>query len=183
MDQENTQLTDSELVVRCRRRDEAAFNVLYARYRLQLFSYLHKLLPNNRSLVDDIFQQVWMKVVSNWDRYNDQQRFLAWLCRIGHNLVMDYYRSEARGEKVELTDNLPSDYSSAAEGIDRGILDEALAKAIQELSPEQMEVLKLRQQGVSFKEIADIQRSNINTVLGRMHYAVSKLKVLLRDYL
>ncbi|MBR0460074.1 MAG: sigma-70 family RNA polymerase sigma factor [Victivallales bacterium] len=183
MKQELAQLTDSELVDRCRRHDDAAFNVLYNRYRLQLFSYLHKLLPGNRSLVDDIFQQVWMKALSYWDRYNDQQRFLAWLCRIGHNLVMDHYRSEARGEKVELTDNLPSEYVGAGERIDREILEKALGNALADLSPEQREVVELRQKGVSFKEIAEIQNSNLNTVLGRMHYAVNKLKVLLRDYL
>ena len=83
-------ISDSELIARARQRDESAFNVLYARYRLQLFSYLNKLLPGDHQMVDDLFQQVWLKVVTNWERYDDQQKFLAWLCRIGHNLVMDH---------------------------------------------------------------------------------------------
>ena len=70
--------------------------MLYQRYRLPLYSYIHKLMPTESSQVDDIFQQVWVKAVSNWSRYTDQQKLLAWLCRIAHNLVMDYYRSRSR---------------------------------------------------------------------------------------
>ena len=176
-------ISDSELIARARQRDESAFNVLYARYRLQLFSYLNKLLPGDHQMVDDLFQQVWLKVVTNWERYDDQQKFLAWLCRIGHNLVMDHYRRLARRETVEISDTIPADHESQGEVLDRKIVEDALENAMAQLSSEQREVLKLRQQGVSFKEIAQIQQANLNTVLGRMHYAVEKLRSLLRDFL
>lgn len=182
MEQE-TQIDDSELIERCRKLDEDAFGILYQRYRLQLFSYLHKLLPGNNSLVDDIFQQVWIKVFLKLESYSDNQKFLAWLCRIGHNLVMDYFRKQKHFEFTELDENISSVYIGAAEQIDQGIIDEALNQAKNELSKEQREVLELRKNGISFKEIADIQKTNLNTVLGRMHYAVGKLRGLLRDYL
>ena len=65
---------DMQLVERCRLGDERAFEQLYARYRLPLFSYLHKLLQGEPSMVDDIFQQVWIKANRNWDKYSDQQK-------------------------------------------------------------------------------------------------------------
>ena len=174
---------DIELIRRCQKGDDSAFNALYARYRLQLFSYLNKLVPNDRSHIDDFFQQTWIKAINNFGRYNDQQKFLAWLCRIAHNQVMDFYRSQKGISTVEVDDNIAtSHYESAATEIDRSILEDAVEKAIQALSKEQKEVLELRREGKSFKEIATIQNTNLNTVLGRMHYAIEKLKGYLITY-
>ena len=68
---------DAELLALCRQGDDQAFEVLYNRYRLPLFSYLHRLLPGRADVVDDIFQQTWLKATQNLGRYTDQQRFLA----------------------------------------------------------------------------------------------------------
>lgn len=173
------------LVALCQQGSDAAFNVLYNRYRLQLFSYLHKLLPNNDPLIDDIFQQIWIKAIANWKRYNDQQRLLAWLCRIGHNLVMDHFRKMKHQQYVELDEGIqpPSEYITATEQIDQNAFDDALMDAIPKLSAEQQDVLKLRRDGYSFKEIAEMKNTNVNTVLARMHYAVTKLKDMLKDYI
>ena len=84
---------------------------------------------------------------------------------------------------VELTDNLASPYTSAQEEIDNSLLEAALEKATEQLSPDQREVFLLRKQGVSFKEIAEIQQANLNTVLGRMHYAVRKVKEMLAEFM
>lgn len=177
------QQPDHVLIERCQAGDESAFEVIYHRYRLPLFAYIHKLLPGNNPLVDDIFQMTWLKTVSNWHRYQEQQRLLAWICRIAHNLVMDHYRRQGRAEMVEMTDNLASVYPEAATMIDETAREEALENAIAQLSEEQQEVIKLRRQGVSFKEIAQAQNINLNTALGRMHYAVQKIRQLLADYL
>ncbi len=177
------QQPDQVLVERCRAGDEQAFEVIYSRYRLPLFSYLHKLLPGNNPLVDDMFQQVWLKVVTHWQSYREQQRLLAWICRIAHNLVMDHYRRQGQTEMVELTENLASSYTSAQEEMDNSLLEVALEKATAQLSADQREVFLLRKQGVSFKEIADIQKTNLNTVLGRMHYAVRKMREMLAEFM
>lgn len=177
------QQPDQVLVERCRSGDERAFEVIYSRYRLPLFSYIHKLLPGNNPLVDDIFQQVWLKVVTHWHSYREQQRLLAWICRIAHNLVMDHYRRQSQAEMVELTDNLPSTYTSAQEEMDHSLLEVAMEKASEQLSSDQREVLLLRKRGVSFKEIAEIQQTNLNTVLGRMHYAVRKMRTMLAEFM
>ena len=175
---------DMQLVERCRLGDERAFEILYARYRLPLFSYLHKLLVGNPSLVDDIFQQVWIKANRNWDKYSDQQRLLAWLCRIAHNAVMDHYRKSRRMPTVELTEATDFASDSATEKtVDQTAFDDALEKAIEELSDEQREVVELRRNGVSFKEIAERQQTSLNTALCRMHYAINNLRNKLKDFM
>lgn len=177
------QLSDKDLVNLCRSGDDAAFTVLYNRYRLQLFSYLHRLLPNDKSLIDDLFQRVWIKAVRNWQRYSDQQLLLAWLCRIAHNLVMDHFRSNSNKETVEIDDNLMADTFNPEEALHQLKLDEALQSAVEQLPPEQQEIVRLRMQGISFKEIAAQQNLSLNTALGRMHYAVQNLRKILADYL
>lgn len=177
-------IQDIELINRCRSGDEQAFGVLYQRYRLPLFSYLHKLIPSNHGLVEDLFQQTWLKAVRSWDKYSDQQRLLAWLCRIAHNLVMDYYRAQQKMQYEELGEH--DDVSQSLEGsqvLEQDELMMALDRAIEALPAEQREVLEYRRAGRSFKEIAEEKRLSMNTVLGRMHYAVLKLRASLQEFL
>ena len=176
-------ISDIQLIEQCRSGDERAFDLLYARYRLPLFSYLHKLLPDDKSLVDDLFQQVWIKASRNWDKYSDQQKLLAWLCRIAHNAVMDHYRRSKKMQTVELSDaDGFSEYEQADDHHDRVLLENALEDAIQELSDEQREVVEMRRNGMSFKDIAEKQKTNLNTALCRMHYAINNLRAKLKDF-
>lgn len=181
--EELSQLSDKSLVIRCRTGDDLAFTELYNRYRLQLFSYLHRLLPSDKALVDDIFQQVWIKAVRNWHRYTDQQLLLAWLCRIAHNLVMDHYRSSAGKQTVEIDENLMADTFNPEEALNQQKLDDALQDAIKQLPLEQREIVLLRIDGIGFKEIAERKQISINTALGRMRYAVLGLRKLLAEHL
>lgn len=174
------QLSDITLIRRCRRGDEKAFEALYCRYRLPLYSYLNRLLAGRRSQVDDFFQQVWVKATANLERYDDRQRFLAWLCRIGHNLVIDFYRKEGRVEFVELTELLAGD-TVAEEAGNQEMLSAALSRAIARLPENQRIIVEMRDHGVSFKEIAEKLAMNINTALGRMRYAVANLRGLLAE--
>ncbi len=175
---------DMQLVERCRLGDERAFEILYARYRLPLFSYLHKLLVGDPSLVDDIFQQVWIKANRNWDKYSDQQKLLAWFCRIAHNAVMDHYRKSRRMPMVEMTEQMDfTNDSDTGSSLDQQAFDDALEAAIAELSEDQREVVELRRKGVSFKEIAEKQQTNLNTALCRMHYAINNLRNKLKNFM
>ena len=177
---------DAQLILQCRNGNHEAFNVLYMRYRSRLFAYLLKITPGNHSLAEDIFQQVWMKVIPSIGKYNDKERFLAWLCRIGHNLVIDNYRrSSVRGFHVELNDEIDTPDSNGNELLD---YDEegrhaTLEAAIRDLPPEHRVILEMRKEGIPFKEISEKLGINLNTALGRMHQAVQKLKIALREYL
>ena len=144
---------DMQLIERCRTGDERAFETLYMRYKLPLFAYLHKLLAGEPSLVDDIFQQVWIKANRNWEKYSDQQKLLAWLCRIAHNMVMDHYRRNRRMPTVELAENDGfSNDSPLDEAHDQGAFEGALEEAILGLSDEQREVVELRRKGLPRKD-------------------------------
>ena len=174
---------DAELLALCRQGDDQAFEVLYNRYRLPLFSYLHRLLPGRADVVDDIFQQTWLKATQNLGRYTDQQRFLAWLCRIAHNLVMDFFRSRKHFGDDEVPESYPAPDRSPDEELSYDQRQQALAAAIQQLPIEQREIIALRSQGIAFKDIAAQKGISLNTALGRMHYAVQNLRKILAVFL
>ena len=181
--EEDQWMDDAELVRRCQKQDDTAFSTLYQRYRLPLFSYLNRLLPNQPSEVDDLFQQTWVKAISNWAKYDERQKFFAWLCRIAHNLVMDMYRANGRAHFEELEDVYLAEGDAPGSSQDWEALSSALEKAIAELPEEQREVVQFRRQGISFKEIAERQDAKLNTVLGRMHDAIGKLREALSEFL
>ena len=181
---DTAELTDKELVRNCQGGDESAFGVLYGRYRLRLFSYISKLLPGQPDLVEEVFQQTWCKAVRNWKGYDDRQKLLAWLCRIAHNLVMDHFRSSSRRGSEPLTDqDAVSTGAEPHQTMEHRELAAALEVAICTLPDNQRRVVELRREGKSFKEIADLENSTLNTVLGRMHYAVQKLRDGLKEFL
>jgi len=176
-------IEDGELIRRFRAKDELAFNALYERYRLPLFGYIHKLLPNTcNATIDDYFQQVWIKVVAGIDGYNDNQKFFAWMCRIAHNLIVDAYRRNAGRRYVEIVDNIQGDYrvGQLEERLEKEKMLDLVEQCISTLPDKQREVVECRRKGLSFKEIAERQNASLNTVLGRMHYAVAKIREILK---
>ncbi len=175
--------SDSSLIRRAVAGAEDAFETLYNRYRLPFYSYLHRILMDHPEQVDDFFQQSWIKASQSLPRYQHQEKFLAWLCRIGHNLVMDYFRSHLSDTTEELPEEIASRQAMPDKESQRNEILAALKLAIQKLPVEQQEVVQMREDGLSFKEIADRKQISLNTALGRMHYAVLNLKKALAEYL
>jgi len=180
------EFSDDMLIVAYINGEALCFNVLYDRYKRQIYSYLNRLLPNQRSLCDDIFQQTWIRIIHQLPKYKNKQRFLAWAMRIAHNLTIDHFRKGKREfsvESIETTrDKLFDENSEPWAEIDRGSLGNALEWALAKLAPELKEVFLLRQDNLSFKEIADIQNCSVNTALGRMQYALKNLQKFLADW-
>jgi RNA polymerase sigma-70 factor, ECF subfamily len=178
-------VADHELIYDYLGGKEASFEQLYRRYRLPLYGFINGLVPGRRAVADDLFQQTWVRVLDALPEYRDQSRFFPWLARIAHNLAMDFFRASAQSRQVDAPENLEA-VAGPAEGGEPwqdwadGEFRVRLERAIDQLSVEQREVLLLRRQGVPFKEIAGIQGTGINTVLGRMHYAVNRLRRQLR---
>lgn len=162
------------------------FNALYERYKRQLYSYLNRLLPGQAALADDIFQQTWIKVVNELPRYKNKEKFLAWIMRIAHNMAIDHFRkTKHESNSVPIEDKQDFIFEKNAEPwreLDRESLSKALNWALDQLSPELKEVFILRQEGIAFKDIAEMQKSSINTVLGRMQYALKNLQELLSEW-
>jgi len=181
----HTELSDNDLIIRfLKDGDENAFEILYRRYREPLFAYLNRLAPEQSSLVDDLYQQTWIRIISSLRRYREKQRFLAWAMRIAHNIAMDYFRKNKRFVFTEKEDVFESvtDENQPWQELSGSELKEALDSAVRELPPDQREVFLFRQNGISFREIADIQDIGLSTALGRMRYAVSRLQLLLNDW-
>ena len=110
--------------------DTEAFNILYDRYKRQLYAYLNRMVPGQTALVDDIFQQTWIKVVHQLPKYQSRQRFLAWIIRIGHNQAIDHFRKIGKHEVAladdEGSENLAREEQEPWEGLDRNELGKAL---------------------------------------------------------
>lgn len=163
--------------------DPQAFPTLYERYRRPLYSYLNKMMPGQTATVDDIFQQSWIKAVNNLPKYKDKQTFYSWLARIAHNTAIDHFRRESGRQTVDMEDyQFPEERNIPWRDLTNSELGQAIADAVDDLPADQREVFLLRQQDMPFKEIAKIQNCSLNTVLGRMHYAVNKLRQTLRDW-
>jgi RNA polymerase sigma-70 factor (ECF subfamily) len=175
---------DATLLAAYRNGDSDALGTLVEKYKGPLFGFIYK-FSEGREDADEVFQEVWVRAIKNMNRYR-QKNLLSWLFRIAHNLMIDRIRKKrfevsfdtpASEDGVPLGEQLPSGRlgpDAESGGHDLGV---RINKAAEELPVEQREVFWLRMQaGLSFKEIAKIQKCSINTALARMQYAVSKLR-------
>ncbi len=180
------ELSDSELINSFLKDELYAFEALYERYRKQLYAYLYRLLPGQHALVEDIFQQTWIKVINQLHGYRHNQKFLAWVIRISHNLAIDHFRKTKREGQNDFGDDknplLSDEKYEPWKNIDRAELSEALEDCMRKLPADQREVFLLRQDDISFKEIAEIQKCSINTALGRMQYALRNMQKQLSEW-
>jgi len=172
---------DAVLIKRFLHGEEAAFEELYYRYRRQLYAFLNNLIGPGAEC-DEVFEETWLKVIDRLPGYRDDGRFGAWLFRVARNLFYDRLRrSRQEREMIPLDADEPPQLAAPPGSGPRERLEldevEALIKtALSELPAELRETFLLRQQGVAFKEIAEIQECSINTALSRMQYALRALR-------
>ena len=183
-------LSDNELVSKFVSGDQSSLEILITRYRKQVYSYI-VLLIKNQHLAEDIFQDTFVKVIRSLHegRYRDDGKFLAWVVRIAHNLVIDHFRREKQMNSVS-NNEFGMDIFNSKRFATKTIEDEIIHEQIEEdvrnlvdyLPEDQKEVLILRHYcGLSFKEIADQTNVSINTALGRMRYALINLRKLVKE--
>ena len=164
--------------------DKKCIEVLIQRYKDKVYSYII-LNVKNPNVADDIFQDTFVKVMTSLKSrsYSDEGKFLPWVMRIAHNLVIDYFRYEKNNCQTSSDENeyVLNSTSLADSTIEDRIVDEQIfsdvRKLLEYLPAEQKEVVMLRHYGgMSFKEIADVTNVSINTALGRMRYAILNLR-------
>ncbi len=178
-------LTDEQLVALYAEGNNNAFDALLARHQSKLYSYIC-FVVRNRDLADDIFQETFVKAIVTIQqrRYVESGKFLAWLIRIAHNLIIDSYRQERNENLVsnEETDGaLLNDARLMESSIEMQMVTEQTLDDVkllmEHLPANQREVVFMRfYQELSFKEIAEITGVSINTALGRMRYALMNLR-------
>lgn len=182
--------TDNELVNKFVSGDQSSLEVLINRYRRQIYSYI-VLLVKNQHLAEDIFQDTFIKVIRSLHdgKYREDGKFLAWVVRIAHNLVIDHFRREKQMNSVSNNEFGVDIFNSrrfASKSIEEEIIhdqiEEDVRNLVDYLPDDQKEVLILRHYcGLSFKEIADQTKVSINTALGRMRYALINLRKLVKE--
>ena len=182
--------TDADLVKSYINGSEIALETLVNRHKLQIFNFINSKI-NDRDTSEDIFQDTFIKVIRTLKNglYNEEGKFLPWIMRIAHNLVIDHFRKSNRIPTIENKEEFDifqfvSDTAPNAENIlieDQILKD--IQKLIQELPDDQKEVLIMRlYRDMSFKEIAENTKVSINTALGRMRYAIINLRKLIEDH-
>ena len=182
-------ISDQDLVSRYIKGNELALEMLINRHKDRLFGYINNLLKD-KQLAEDIFQDVFIKVIHTIKagKYNEEGKFLPWVMRISHNMVIDYFRKAKRMQSTSGNENF--DIFDTIKRTGPNVEDEMMAVQVQDdvkkliefLPDDQKEVLKLRYYSeLSFKEIAEETNVSINTALGRMRYALINLRKLIEE--
>lgn len=183
-------MTDEQLVQAYAQGNNEAFDALLKRHQDRVFNYILRLIKNE-DLANDIFQETFVKAILTikQGRYTENGRFPAWISRIAHNLIIDYYRQE-KSENLQSADsddiNLLNRKELCEATIEDIIINEQILQDVKDLINElpelQKEVLQMRYyQGLSFKEIAEKTGVSINTSLGRMRYAIINLRRIAQE--
>ncbi len=183
-------LADYELVNQYLEGECTSLEELINRHRSRIYTYIY-LMVKDQHLAEDVFQDTFIKVIKSLrdGKYRDDGKFLSWVVRIAHNLIIDYYRKKKKMNMLS-HDEYGTDYllsqTNASQNAEEGYVQTQISKdvkaLIDELPPDQKEVVILRHYiGLSFKEIADFTSVSINTALGRMRYALINLRKLIKE--
>lgn len=182
--------SEKELIKSFINGNHSSLQTLIERHQNRLYSYIF-LLVKDKQLADDIFQDTFVKVINTLKRgnYNDEGKFIQWVMRIAHNLVIDHFR---KSKKVPTVDNSNPDFDvfdtvrftdpSVEERLVTEQIHTDVKKLLDYLPEEQREVLYMRcYAGMSFKDIAEQTDVSINTALGRMRYAIINIRKIVAE--
>lgn len=182
------ELSDNSLVNQFVDGDQAAIEILIARHKKRVFTYII-LIVKNHHLAEDIFQDTFIKVIRSLKtgKYTENGKFISWVLRISHNLIIDHFRKEKLLNTTSNDDTSIDLFNSpkfSEENIEDKLVHEQITSdvrlLIEELPDDQKQVIMMRHfQGLSFKEIADLTDVSINTALGRMRYALINLRKMI----
>lgn len=182
-------MEDSSLVKEYMKGREACLEILINRHQSRVYSYIISKL-RDEDLANDVFQDTFVKVINTLraGRYNEEGKFLPWVMRIAHNLVIDHFRREKRiptvspSDEFDIFDIIKDGAPTAENAMIREQIESDLIRLVEHLPEEQKEVLKLRiYSQLSFKEIAEHTDVSINTALGRMRYALMNLRKIIEQ--
>ena len=182
-------LSDAILVSNYINGDESALTVLINRHQQRLYSFIFSKVYD-RDVTEDVFQDSFIKVIKTLKlgKYNEEGKFLPWVMRIAHNLVIDYFRKNNRMPKFnnngdfDIFSVLSDDSLNAEAELVRSQIHDDIRNLVEELPEDQRTVLKMRMYNdMSFREISENTSVSINTALGRMRYALINLRKLIES--
>lgn len=183
-------LPDNILIQQYLKGDNESFEILLTKYKQRIYSFIYSKIKD-RDIADDVFQDTFIKVIQTLKKgaYNEEGRFVSWVMRIAHNLIIDHFRRQQRMPMYDTYDHEQDVFyrlSEPSKNIEDMIIDSQIKSDITalmlELPENQYEVLKMRLfQDMSFKEIAERTDVSINTSLGRMRYGLINLRKLIDE--
>ncbi len=187
----NMEWNDQDLVTAYMNGNENALSVLLEKHQAQIFHFILSKIKN-KELANDLFQDTFIKVIRTLKsgNYNEEGKFLPWLMRIAHNLVIDHYRRESKVRMISESSSRTDEFNVLSVVKDDGLnveqritkteIENEVCNFIQYLPENQREILMMRiYQDMSFKEIAELKSISINTALGRMRYAVMNIRKMM----
>ncbi|GGW88261.1 RNA polymerase sigma factor [Salegentibacter mishustinae] len=186
----NVEITDAVLVRNYMDGSEAALSKLITRHQHRIYSFIFSKVFD-RDVAEDIFQDTFIKVINTLKKgkYNEEGKFLPWVMRIAHNLVIDHFRKNKRMPKFDNSGdfNIFSVLSDSDLNVETQIIKDQIEndvkELIKELPEDQLEVLTMRiYKDMSFKEISERTGVSINTALGRMRYALINLRKIIEKH-
>lgn len=183
--------SDKELIGRYIKGDQNGLEQLISRHQNRIYAYV-LMIVKDRDLANDLFQDTFIKVINTIraGSYNEEGKFLQWVMRIAHNLIIDHFRKSKRIPVVDNSKNEDFNIFDTLNILDKSIEEEMITeqihkdvrKLIELLPDEQKEVLIMRHYAeMSFKDIAEVTNVSINTALGRMRYALINLRKLIAE--
>ena len=183
-------LSDSTLITQFISGNSQSFSILVDRYQKRVYGFIFSKVKD-ADLADDVFQDTFVKVIKNLrlGKYKDHGRFLSWVMRIAHNIIMDHFRKinrlpkyDSKHDDLDILDRLIEKSNSIEDLIIETQIHADLSILIDELPKTQREVLRMRLfQEMSFKDIGEQTGVSINTALGRMRYALLNLRKLIEE--
>jgi len=180
-------ISDATLVSDYIRGNEHALEVLITRHKQKIYSFIYSKVYD-KDVAEDIFQDTFIKVIRTLKRgaYNEEGKFLPWVMRISHNLVIDFFRKNNRMPKFDNSGEfsifsvLRDSNLNAEKRIIKEQVESDVRRLVDELPEDQKQVLMMRiYKDMSFKEISDRTGVSINTALGRMRYALINLRKII----
>ena len=183
-------ISDAQLVSNYIRGEESALEVLITRHKQRIYSFIYSKVFD-RDISEDIFQDTFIKVIRTLKRgkYNEEGKFLPWVMRIAHNLVIDHFRKNSRMPKFDNSGDfnifsvISDNALNAEKSIIKGQVESDVRRLIDELPEDQKEVLIMRMyKDMSFKEISERTGVSINTALGRMRYALINMRKVIEKH-
>jgi RNA polymerase sigma-70 factor (ECF subfamily) len=183
----NLQKSDALLVKDYMAGDESALPILIKRHESKIYGFIYSKV-SDKEVSNDIFQDTFIKVIKTLklNSYNEEGKFLPWVMRIAHNLIIDHFRKSKKMPMFRETEefsifSIMSDDSLTVENqIIADQVEGDIRRLIEELPLDQKEVLMMRMyQDMSFKEISETTGVSINTALGRMRYAIMNLRKII----
>jgi RNA polymerase sigma factor (sigma-70 family) len=186
----NKSISDYELIEKFVNGEQSCFEQLILRHKNKVYSYI-SLYIRDQALAEDIFQDTFLKVIQSVKagKYQDNGKFISWVMRIAHNLIIDHFRRIKQINTIS-NDDYESDIFNTQKLAEANVEDNIIKRQIEKdvrmlighLPDDQREVVILRHYaGLSFKEISEVTDVSINTALGRMRYALINLRKLMLE--